>query len=344
MLIGDAADRRPTMKDVAALAGVGLSTVSRVVAGGAHVSAAKRHAVETAIESLGFHRDDFARTLRTGTAETIGVVVTNIADPFYARLVGAIEERVAARGSLALVASATDDPHEAERVVERLMGRRLDGIVAVLPEGADVAVLRRAMRRGTPVVFVDRPPERIGCDQVVADNIGGMVAAVRHLVAHGHRRIACFAHAVGRVTSHERIRGYREGLRASSIDAHERMVAVVDDDVAMCARAWSRMCAAGEEPTAIVTTNSRTSAAVLAALGPRVRDIAVIGFDDVPYATLLDPPLTTVAQDPESMGRAAAALLLERVAGATGEPRRIVIGTRLIARGSGEMPPFTPRG
>lgn len=306
--------------------------------GGRNVSAQKRRDVEAAIERLGFHRDDFARTLRTGTAETIGVVVTRISDPFYARVVSAIEERAQGRGSLALIASATDDAVEAERVVGRLLQRRLDGLIAVLPEQADVSALARAIDRGTPVVFVDRPPLDLDCDQVVADNVSGTALAVRQLVDHGHRRIACFAHATGMLTAGERVRGFREGLDAAGIDADDRLVVVVPDDPDRCAQAWGAMRALDDPPTAIVTTNSRTTVAVLAALGAEAHHVAMVGFDDVSYAPLLDPPLTTVAQDPEAIGHEAADLLFDRIAGLTGARRRIMIGTRLIARGSGEIP------
>ena len=266
------------------------------------------------------------------------MVVTRISDPFYARVVSAIEERAQGRGSLALIASATDDAVEAERVVGRLLQRRLDGLIAVLPEQADVSALARAIDRGTPVVFVDRPPLDLDCDQVVADNVSGTALAVRQLVDHGHRRIACFAHATGMLTAGERVRGFREGLDAAGIDADDRLVVVVPDDPDRCAQAWGAMRALDDPPTAIVTTNSRTTVAVLAALGAEAHHVAMVGFDDVSYAPLLDPPLTTVAQDPEAIGHEAADLLFDRIAGLTGARRRIMIGTRLIARGSGEIP------
>lgn len=128
------------MKDVAALAGVGLSTVSRVVAGKDGVSRPKRTAVERAIETLGYSRNDFAHTLRTGSTRTIGAVVTRISDPFFSEMIGAVEQRAQTRDFLVLVASAGDDPAEGERVLRRMTNRRLDGLIVVAPEETDLCV------------------------------------------------------------------------------------------------------------------------------------------------------------------------------------------------------------
>ncbi|MEJ1087966.1 LacI family DNA-binding transcriptional regulator [Microbacterium sp. Mu-80] len=147
---------RPTMKDVAAHAGVGLSTVSRVVSGSTGVSRAKRQSVERSIAALGYSRNDFAHTLRTGSARTIGVAVTRISDPFYAQIIEAVESRAQERDLLVLVASAGDDPAEGEQVLRRMLSRRLDGLIVVAPEESDMGFLAPERAVGTPIVFVDR--------------------------------------------------------------------------------------------------------------------------------------------------------------------------------------------
>ena len=184
---------RPTMKDVAARAGVGLSTVSRVVAGKGGVSRAKSKAVERAIAELGYSRNDFAHTLRTGSARTIGVVVTRISDPFYSELVFTIEQRAQERDLLVLVASGGDDPIEGERVLRRMLSRRLDGLIVVAHEEVDVSFLTAEKAAGTKIVFVDRPPQGLSADLVIVDNEHGAATAVAHLVQAGHRSIACLA-------------------------------------------------------------------------------------------------------------------------------------------------------
>jgi len=335
----EGAQRRATMKDVAARAGVGLSTVSRVVSGKGGVSAAKVRAVERAVRDLHFSRNDFAHTLRTGTAGTIGLVVTSISDPFYASLIGGVEERARAHDQLVLVASATDDATEAVRVIRRLLQRRLDGLILVAPEEADLRFLQREQRAGTPLVFVDRPPDGLEVDLVLTDNEGASADAVRHLVRAGHRRIACLAHVSGLYTAARRIDGFHRGLAACGIVRDAALVVSLADEVDACAEALLELSRLPDPPTALFCTNGRTTRAVLEAqrlLGDRS---ALVGFDDFELAVLMDPPTTTIAQDPEAMGGAAAELLFHRIAGRSGPIQRITLAARLIERGSGELSP-----
>ncbi|MGF3056297.1 LacI family DNA-binding transcriptional regulator [Microbacterium sp. YY-01] len=330
---------RPTMKDVAAHAGVGLSTVSRVVSGKGGVSRAKTRAIEAAIAELGFSRNDFAHTLRTGSARTIGVVVTRISDPFYSTLVGAIERRAQERDLLVLVASSGDDPEESVRVLKRVLQRRLDGLIVVANEDADVSFLEAERHAGTPIVFVDRPPQGMAADVVLVDNERGAADAVAHLVAAGHRRIACIAHVMGEFTSQRRQAGFEQGLRQQGLDVPAELIVAVEDEVDVCVEALRELFLLESPPTALFTTNSRTTKAVLKALRLLDEHPAIIGFDDFDFAELMTPPITTVAQDPWSIGEAAADLLFDRIHGLTGPDRRVVLGTRMIERGSGEQPP-----
>ncbi len=330
--------RRPTMKDVAAHAGVGLSTVSRVVSGGNGVSRTKVRLVEQAIAELGFSRNDFAHTLRTGTTRTIGVVVRVISDPFYSSLISAVEAEAQSRDQLVLVANGTDDPSEAVRVLHRLIRRRLDGLIVTPPDGADLSFLRREYLSGTPIVLVDSPAPEVGADTVLVDNAAGMAAAVRHVAGQGHRRIACLAHTAGVYTSQERQRGFREGMRAAGLEVEERDVLIVgDDDVTSVVAALQTLAARTEPPTALVTTNSRVSRALLAAMAKTGFHPVFAGFDDFSFASLVSPPVTTVAQDPRAMGRAAAALLFDRIGGGTRPARTLELRTTLIPR-DGNVP------
>jgi LacI family transcriptional regulator len=335
---------RPTMKDVAARAGVGLSTVSRVVAGKGGVSRAKSKAVERAIAELGYSRNDFAHTLRTGSARTIGVVVTRISDPFYSELVFTIEQRAQERDLLVLVASGGDDPIEGERVLRRMLSRRLDGLIVVAHEEVDVSFLTAEKAAGTKIVFVDRPPQGLSADLVIVDNEHGAATAVAHLVQAGHRSIACLAHTSGRYTSERRQAGFRQGLRDAGLPARPELIVAVDDDVDACVEALSELASLDDPPTALFTTNSRTTKAVLKALRLLDAHPALVGFDDFELAELMSPPVTTVAQDPWAIGDAAADLLFDRIAGLVGPDRRIVLGTRMVERGSGETPPGAVTG
>lgn len=334
------AARRATMKDVAARAGVGLSTVSRVVSGKGGVAAAKVRAVERAVRELNFSRNDSAHTLRTGSSATIGMVVTNISDPFFSALIKGVEERARERDLVVLVASVTDDAAEAERVIRRLLRRSLDGLILVAPEGADLGFLQNEQRSGTPIVFVDQPPsDHLAADLVVVDNEGGAVTAVQHLRNAGHRRIACFAHASGRYTSARREAGYYQGLKQVGLPTDRALVVSVEDDVNVCAEAMLELSRLTEPPTAIFSTNGRTTRAILGAQRLLGSHLALVGFDDFDLAELMVPPTTTIAQDPVAIGTSAADLLLSRIDGRGGPTQRIILGTRLVERGSGESPP-----
>lgn len=330
--------RRPTMKDVAARAKVGLSTVSRVVSGKGGVAPAKVRAVERAIEALGYSRNDFAHTLRTGSARTIGVVVTKVSDPFYSELIAAVEARAQQRDLLVMVSSSGDDPVEGERVLRRVLGRRLDGLIVVAHEESDLSFLEAEREAGTPLVFADRPPHGLSADLVVIDNERGAADAVHHLASRGHRRIACIAHVSGLYTSETRQDGYVRGLRDEGMPVDPALIVSVEDEVDVCVEALQEMFALPEPPTALFTTNSRTTKVVLKALRLLHREPALVGFDDFDLAELMDPPTTTVSQDPWAIGDAAAQLLFDRIAGLSGPWRKVVLGTRLIVRGSGEIP------
>ncbi|GAA3922062.1 LacI family DNA-binding transcriptional regulator [Microbacterium invictum] len=299
----------------------------------------KVRAVERAVRELEFSRNEFARTLRTGTAATIGMLVTNISDPFFAAVIDAVEEQVRARDQLLLVASSSDDADEGIRVLRRLTRSRVDGLIVVVPETADLSFLQRQQDAGMPVVFVDQPSGGVSGDLVLSDNEGGMAEAVRHLAAAGHRRIACIAHVGGRYTSERRQDGYFQGLTAAGLAHDAALVVEVEDSVSACAAALAELTGQPDPATAVVTTNSRTTKAVLEALRLTRQRLSLVSFDDFDLAVLMDPPVTAIAQDPVAIGHAAADLLFDRIAGLGGAVRRIVIGTRLIERGSGEQPP-----
>lgn len=327
------------MKDVASRAGVGLSTVSRVVSGVGGVSPAKERAVLQAIRALGYTRNDFARQLRMGTTSSIGMLVTELSDPFFATMVHAVEATAAGRDSLLLAASATDDPKRATRVLEQFAGRRMDGMIIVSPEAGDLSPLLRELDAGTPVVFVDRPPIGLVADEVLIDNEAGAESAVRHLIAHGHREIACIAHVSGEFTSAARRTGHERALRDAGISPDPRLVAAIEDTVPASVAALRTMLELEHPPTAVFATNRRTTLVVLQAMRTLGVRLAFVGFDDFEFSTLTAVPTTVVAQDPQGTGHAAAGMLFDRLSGYRGPTRRFVLETRLIVRGSGEIPP-----
>ncbi|GGS75327.1 LacI family transcriptional regulator [Nonomuraea sp. WAC 01424] len=321
------------MKDVASAAGVALKTVSRVVNGepGVHPATAER--VRAAIDRLGYSRNESARGLRRGMTATIGLVIEDVADPFYAGLSRAVEDVVIAHGCLLLSGSSGEEPGREREVVETFCARRVDGLI-VVPAGDDHAYLRGELETGTPVVFADRPPgSGIDVDTVLADNAGGAERAVRHLLAHGHHRIAFLGDDPAIYTAAERLAGYRRALGGLFDPRLVAMRTPALDDV----RAdLGRMLALDEPPTALFTGNGRLTVTALRAL--EGRRLALVGFDDFELADLLRPGVSVVAQDPAWMGRVAAELLFRRLRGDGGPPEHVELPVRLIPRGSGELP------
>ncbi|MGW4650789.1 LacI family DNA-binding transcriptional regulator [Kitasatospora sp. NPDC004289] len=327
---------RPTMKDVAAAAGVGLKTVSRVVNGERGVTEETAVRVREAIAALGFRRNDGARLLRTGRTASVGLVLEDIADPFSAALTRAVEEVVRAEGSLLFTGSSGEDPERERELALAFCARRVDGLI-VVPAGDDHRYLLPETESGTPVVFLDRPAAGIEADAVLSDNAGGARDGVAHLIRHGHRRIGFVGDQPHLHTAAERLRGYREAMAAAGLTVDRRWIESGPSDQARVAAAIARLTGGPEPVTALFTANNRITLAALHHLPPRPP--ALLGFDDLELADLLSPGLTVVAQDPPALGAAAARALFDRLAGDSSPARRTVLPTRLVPRGSAERPP-----
>ncbi|MGI5273954.1 LacI family DNA-binding transcriptional regulator [Nonomuraea sp. CA-218870] len=325
---------RPTMKDVASAAGVALKTVSRVVNGEPGVHPATADRVRAAIDRLGYSRNESARVLRRGRTSTVGLVIEDVADPFYAGLGRAVESVAAAHGCLLLSASSSEDPAREHELVRAFCARRVDGLI-VVPAGADHSYLRPELDAGTPAVFVDRPPgPGLDVDTVLADNAGGAALATRHLLAHGHRRIAFLGDQPTIFTAARRLHGYRTALGRLY---DERLVSMRAPTLDSVREALDRMLALDRPPTALFTGNGRLTVTALRVLAGR--PTALVGFDDFELADLLRPAVTVVAQDPARMGRVAAELLFRRLSGDGGPAEHPVLPVALVRRGSGELPP-----
>ncbi|MFC9331257.1 LacI family DNA-binding transcriptional regulator [Kitasatospora sp. NPDC057015] len=329
---------RPTMNDVAAAAGVGLKTVSRVVNGESGVSAAMAERVRAAIAELGFRRNDSARLLRTGRTASIALLLEDIGDPFSSALSRAVEGVAAEQGCLLFTGSSAEDPDRERELALAFCARRVDGLL-IVPAGADHGYLLPEIASGTPAVFLDRPAPGIAADAILSENAAGAREGVAHLIRHGHRRIGFVGDLPHIHTSAERLRGYREAMAAAHLPVDEGWIASGSTDRVRVAQAVTRLTRGPEPVTALFTANNRVTLGALhhlARLGARP---ALVGFDDLELADLLTPGLTVVAQDPAALGATAARVLFDRLGGDTAAARRIEIPTRLIVRGSGELPP-----
>jgi LacI family transcriptional regulator len=232
-----------------------------------------------------------------------------------------------------LTGSLDEDPHRERELARAFAQRQADGLI-VASTGSDQRYLGSV--GDIPIVFVDRPAVGFAADSVLATNVSGAAEAVRHLLAHGHRRIAFLGDRVRIFTARGRYQGYLSALADAGLTpfgAHE----LHSEESA--AAAVETLLAADDPPTALFTGRNLITIGTVRGLrrSGRQRDVALVGFDDFPLADLLEPGITVVAQDPATMGRTAARALFERIDGAAGPPREFRIPTTLIPRGSGEI-------
>ncbi|MFG2295768.1 LacI family DNA-binding transcriptional regulator [Streptomyces sp. NPDC048603] len=327
------------MKDVASRAGVGLKTVSRVVNGEPGVTAETERRVQEAIEALGFRRNDSARVLRKGRTATVGLVLEDLADPFYGPLNRAVEEVARAHGALLVNGSSAEDPDRERELALALCARRVDGLI-VIPAGDDHRYLEPEMEAGVATVFVDRPAGRIDADVVLSDSFGGAREGVAHLIAHGHRRIGFIGDHPRIHTATERLRGYRAAMDDAGLPVDECWVSLGSTAPERVTAAATAMLAGPAPVTALFAGNNRVTVTLVRVLAAEPRPLAaLVGFDDFELADLLRPGVTVVAQDAAALGRVATERLFARLEGDRPAPERIVLPTRLIPRGSGELPP-----
>jgi LacI family transcriptional regulator len=324
------------MKDVAARAGVGLKTVSRVVNGEPGVTPDTERRVQEAIESLGFRRNDSARVLRKGRTASIGLVLEDLADPFYGPLSRAVEEVARAHGALLINGSSAEDPEREQELALALCARRVDGLI-VIPAGDDHRYLEPEMKAGVATVFVDRPPGRIDADVVLSDSLGGARAGVAHLIAHGHRRIAFIGDQPRIHTAVERLRGYRAAMEDAGLMIDDSWVALGSTAPERVQEAVKSVLAGPEPVTAIFAGNNRVTVTAVRVLAGHDQRVALVGFDDIELADLLG--ITVIAQDAAALGRTAAERLFRRLDGVNDEPAQVALETVLVPRGSGEIPP-----
>lgn len=335
---------RPTMRDVANAAGVSLMTVSRVVGGEARVAPETAARVEQAVRELGYQRDDIARSLRSKdrASATVGVVLDDLANPFFAVLARAVEDEARRRGCLVLVGSTNDEAQRERDVVSAFCARHVDGLI-VVPTAGSHTFLRARMRSGTKIVCVDRPAAGLDVDTVTVDNLEGARRAVSGLLARGHRRIAFLGDRRDIWTQQERHAGYARALASSGVGEEPSLVRHGLRAKADARAALLELMASADPPTALFTANDLITMGVVEGLGllglTGAARPALIGFDDVALADQLNPPLTVVSQDPAAMGAAAAGLLFARIEGDQSPPRSVVLLTRLVERGSGETAP-----
>jgi LacI family transcriptional regulator len=331
--------KRPTIRDVATLAKVGLMTVSRVINQHPSVRDATRQRVQTAITQLGYQQNEAARLLKGRRAMTIGLIVPDVADPFFAICAHTVQQIARSYGYMTLIVSSEKDSALEVQEAELMAARNISGLVVVTSLGNDETAVERLQNTGLVIVALERPLGGMRTDAVLMENHQGARIAVQHLIDHGHRSIACIGYDPDVFTTSERVRGYVETMRAAKLTPK---VATGINSLELTREWLNGLRRARRLPTAMFTSNNRVSMFMVRALaeaGLRVPDdVALVGFDDFDLASVLSPPMTVVAQSPIEMVRRAMTLLMERIA-AAGDgkdyvPAKIVLPTRLIVRAS----------
>ena len=328
--------RKPTMSDVARLAGVGTMTVSRVLNDQACVSAETAKRVQAAVEQLNYRPNELARAFRGQRSRSIGLVIPYLFDPFFANCAQAVTAVAREHAYSVIITTSDEDPDTEYAAAEQMLQRHVEGLV-VIPSRFRQTRLTRALFGKTPVVAFDRPVLDPSIDVVLVQNTSGTRRMVEHLIEHGHRRIACLGLSRSLYTMNARFLGYRRAMQdagfkedaALGCESKEITLSILKDKL------YGK-----DTPTAVITFNTlvaRYALSAIAHLGVKVpSDLAFTGFDDFDLAEFTSPPLTVVRQPAQEMGQVAANLLFERIARAelprTGN--RIVLPVEIVLRRS----------
>ena len=345
------------MAEVASLAAVSLKTVSRVVNQEPGVTAELVDKVNAAIKELNYRQDVTASSLRRlgRKSLSIGLILEDVGNPFSSLVHRAIEDVAHAQGLVVFAGSSDEDLERERNLVEVFSSRHVDGMI-VVATGDNHSYLEGDSRGDTPIVFVDRPPQHFEADSVVSDNQPGSHRGVQHLLASGHKRIGFLGDLSSISTAESRYAGYVEALSGASIAVDRALVKRDLRTAADAEAAVLELLAVGffnegeiqagarggaDEPvTAIFSAQNLLTVAALRVLHARglQHRVALLGFDEVVLADLLQPGVSVLAQHPLELGRLAAELLFARLNGDQSPVQHIVVPTTLITRGSGEIP------
>jgi LacI family transcriptional regulator len=328
-----------TLHEVARRAGVSAMTVSRVVNGRGSVDSETRQRVEEAIQALDYVPNRIARGLISQKTQTIGIIVPDIVNPFFAPVVRGAESAARKAGYRVLLCNSEGDLRLEREYIEDLVAHRVEGLLLAPASDRSRSSILSLLRGGIPLVLIDRALPDADCDLIVCDNAQGARRLIEHLIAIGHREIAHVSDAEDTSTGRERLRGYREALEAARIPFQPELVIRTTVDRIGGYRAAQEILARDPLPTAIFAVNNMTAVGTMEALRERglsvPKDMGLVCFDDVEHLAVLSPILTVIDQPAETFGSLGVQLLLERMTGkANSRPRRIILQTDLIVRQS----------
>jgi LacI family transcriptional regulator, fructose operon transcriptional repressor len=324
-----------SIKEVAEAAGVSTATVSRVFSNKPHVRAEVRERVMAAVEQLAYRPNRAARTLRSQQSNTIGLIVSDIRNPFFTAISRSVEDTAYEHGYSVLLCNTDEDPDKEKLYLKLMQDENVAGIIfsptrQALAHFAD-------MKIDFPTVLVDRSLKNGDVDAVLLDNVTAAYELTLHLIEQGYQQIGIILGAVG-TTGEERRRGYEDALRDHGIVARTELIKDAQPKIESGRTATLELLELAHPPDAIFASNNLLTAGALQAIRERdlriPHDIALVGFDEMVWAALVEPALTVMAQPTDDIGRTATELLLQRLANPNRPPRKVILQGQLRVRGS----------
>ena len=329
-----------TIGDIAVRSQVSTATVSHVINDSAYVSPKLRERVLRAVRELNYRPNWMARSLRTKQTKTVGIIVADIANPFFAAVVRGAEDLLNQEGYTLLIGNSDNDPAKEESYHYAFAVKRVDGLLLVIsPATRPPEYLRRHDEQAQPIVFIDRWYQGLRGDTVLADNLGGSYEAVRHLIRSGHRRVGIITGPLLMSNARLRLKGYEQALAEYGLKIEKDLVREGQFDVASGYEQTKALLGLPAPPTGLFCSNGLMTMGCLRALrdlGVRCpEDLALVSFDDMEFFTLTKPQVTAVAQPGYDLGATAAELLLRRLSGRGARiHRRTILKTELRIRES----------
>lgn len=329
-----------TMRDVARLAGVSVSTVSAVVNKKGIVGPELTAVVQKAIAAMNFSPHAGARGLRIGRTHILGLVVQDITNPFFVEALRGVEDEAIKRGYEVLVCNSNDQPELELRHLNALHTQRVDGVLLAT---CDSYAARQALVPGrAPIVFIDCVPMRADVNCVVTDNFDACYNAIRYLIGLGHERIAVICGRLVHSTSIDRVEGCRKAMQETNLPVREESLRQGDSHIESGYRIGFNLFQSVDPPTAIFTLNNRMALGILRALRELniscPEQVSVMSFDDADWAEVFNPSLTTIKQPTYEIGKTAVQMLLDSIQSAGEEPdskpRQVLLKSTLCIRGS----------
>lgn len=331
-----------TQKDVAKKAGVSSATVSAVINQNKYVSPELKKRVQKTIEILNYEINSVARSLKTKRTYTIGVIIGNVLSNFYSILAKSIEENAKKHGFSIILCNGDDDPEEELKYLKVLKSSRVDGII-LTPTGKNISYIKQIIKTGTNLIFIDRLINGIDCDAVIVDNVNGAYQAVKHLIENGYRKVAIIDGFIDRTTGRGRLDGYLKALDESGIPRNDNLIKIGSFKQTSGMELCRELLTGSDKLEAIFTANldiTLGAIKIIKEMGLKIPDdVAIVGFDDSEWSTIIDPPLTCVRQPTSNLGKIVLEMLVKKInkdndKALQNKPQVITLETDLLIRGS----------